>query len=173
MASLPSSTRATSRTSSRRLKRTVESSSNASGRNSTDEFVSSFTYLLHLPLPLHLIAYSGRLPLPLLQKGAVPRTLLSDELSGTLNALQVELEESHGLYEIEASRKVVLRKAIPKTLVDKVGLETLMERLPETYLRALWSAYVSSRYLYVNGIGASQVDFFLYMSSLGMDASSA
>jgi glutamate dehydrogenase len=107
------------------------------------------------------------------RKGASPRTLLSDELSSTLNALQVELEESHGLYELEASTKAVLRMAIPKTLVDHVGLETLIQRLPEQYLRALWSAYVSSHFIYLNGIGASQVDFFLYFSQLSNNALSS
>lgn len=81
--------------------------------------------------------------------------------------LQVELEESHGLYELEASTRAVLQLAIPKTLVNKVGLDTLIKRLPDAYLRAMWSAYVSSHHVYLNGINASQVDFFLFFSSLG------
>jgi ABC-type thiamine transport system ATPase subunit len=35
------------------------------------------------------------------------------------------------LYENEKSRKAVLSRAIPRTLVDKVGLDQLMKRLPE------------------------------------------
>ncbi|KAL7409380.1 NAD-dependent glutamate dehydrogenase [Mrakia frigida] len=99
------------------------------------------------------------------RKGAVARSLLSDELSSGLNALQVELEESI-LYEQVESTKAVLRKAIPKTLIDKVGVETLMKRLPEQYLRALWSAYVSSHFIYSKGLQASQVDFYLFLSGL-------
>ena len=63
-------------------------------------------------------------------KGSVPRTLISDQLSSALNDLQHELEISD-LYENMVSRRNVLTRAIPKTLVDKVGLETLMKRLPE------------------------------------------
>jgi glutamate dehydrogenase len=100
------------------------------------------------------------------RNGTVPRTLLSDELSSSLNVLQVELEESKGLYELEASTRKVLQLAMPKTLVNKVGLDTLIKRLPEPYLRAVWSAYVSSHHVYLNGINASQVDFFLFFSSL-------
>lgn len=35
------------------------------------------------------------------------------------------------LYENEKSRRAVLSRAIPRTLVDKVGLDQLMKRLPE------------------------------------------
>jgi glutamate dehydrogenase len=47
-----------------------------------------------------------------------------------LNELQNELEVSD-LYDNMQSRKYVLGRAIPKTLVEKIGLETLMQRLPE------------------------------------------
>lgn len=68
--------------------------------------------------------------MPHSQKGTVSRSILSDELSSSLNALQVELEES-SLYEQIESRRAVLKKAIPKTLIDKVGVDELMKRLPE------------------------------------------
>lgn len=71
--------------------------------------------------------------------GSKPRTLISDELSSTLNNLQAELESSD-LFEDVPSRKGVIRRAIPKTLVEKVELEALLERLPETYQRALFSS---------------------------------
>jgi glutamate dehydrogenase len=83
--------------------------------------------------------------------------------------LQVELEDSV-LYDQLESRKNVLIKAIPKTLVDKVGIDTLMKRLPEEYLRALWSAYVSSHFVYEAGVGASQVAFFLFFSNFASKA---
>lgn len=67
-------------------------------------------------------------------KGTKARTTISDQLSSTLNQLQAELEQSD-LYENVGSRKNVLNKAFPKTLVDKVGLETLMQRLPEQVSR--------------------------------------
>ena len=79
-------------------------------------------------------------------RGAKTFTLLSDELSGTLNALQAELEASD-LFEDVPSRRGVLKRAIPKTLVDKVGLDTLMQRLPETYQRALFSSWVASHFV--------------------------
>lgn len=79
-------------------------------------------------------------------QGAKPRTTISDELSSTLNDLQAELESSD-LFEDVPSRKGVMRRAIPKTLVDQVGLETLLERLPEPYQRALFSSWVASHFV--------------------------
>lgn len=78
--------------------------------------------------------------------GAKARTLLSDELSGTLNALQAELEASD-LFDDEPSRRGVMRRAIPETLVEKAGLDTLLVRLPEPYQRALFSSWVASHFV--------------------------
>jgi hypothetical protein len=79
-------------------------------------------------------------------QGAKARTIISDELSSTLNNLQAELERSD-LFDDVPSRLGVMRRAIPKTLVDKIGLDTLMERLPGPYQRALFSSWVSSHFV--------------------------
>ena len=67
-------------------------------------------------------------------QGAKPRTLISDELSSKLNDLQEELEGSD-LFDDVPSRIGVMRRAIPGTLVQKVGLETLLKRLPPQTVR--------------------------------------
>ncbi|KAI0694831.1 Glutamate/Leucine/Phenylalanine/Valine dehydrogenase-domain-containing protein [Earliella scabrosa] len=98
-------------------------------------------------------------------QGAKPRTLISDELSSELNELQEELENSD-LFDDEPSRRGVMRRAIPKTLVDKVGLDTLLKRLPVTYQRALFSSWVASHFIYKYGVNASSVDFFHFACEL-------
>lgn len=77
---------------------------------------------------------------------AKSRTLISDELSMTLNNLQAELESSD-LFEDVESRNGVMRRAIPKTLVNEIGLEALLKRLPEAYQRALFSSWVASHFV--------------------------
>ena len=79
-------------------------------------------------------------------QGTKTRTAISDDLSQTLNNLQAELESSD-LYDDVPSRNGVMRRAIPKTLVEKVGLEALLTRLPETYQRALFSSWVASHFV--------------------------
>lgn len=79
-------------------------------------------------------------------QGSKPRTQISDELSSSLNNLQAELESSD-LFDDLPSRKGVIRRAIPKTLVDQIGLDALLERLPEPYQRALFSSWVASHFV--------------------------
>ncbi len=79
-------------------------------------------------------------------QGTKTRTAISDELSQMLNNLQAELESSD-LFDDTASRYGVMKRAIPKTLVDRIGLETLLKRLPEAYQRALFSSWVSSHFV--------------------------
>lgn len=79
-------------------------------------------------------------------QGAKPRSQISDELSISLNNLQAELESSD-LFDDLPSRKGVMRRAIPKTLVDQIGLDTLLQRLPEPYQRALFSSWVASHFV--------------------------
>ncbi|KAH7926488.1 NADH-dependent glutamate dehydrogenase [Leucogyrophana mollusca] len=98
-------------------------------------------------------------------QGAKPRTQISDELSSTLNNLQAELESSD-LFDDVPSRKGVIRRAIPQTLVEKVGLEALLERLPEPYQRALFSSWVASHFIYKYGVNGSSVDFFHFARDL-------
>ncbi|KAI0049429.1 NAD-specific glutamate dehydrogenase [Auriscalpium vulgare] len=98
-------------------------------------------------------------------QGAKPRTTISDELSSTLNNLQAELESSD-LFEDKPSREGVMRRAIPKTLVDKIGLDTLLKRLPEPYQRALFSSWVASHFIYKYGVQGSSVDFFHFARDL-------
>ncbi|KAJ7681527.1 NADH-dependent glutamate dehydrogenase [Mycena rosella] len=97
--------------------------------------------------------------------GAKPRTAISDELSSTLNALQAELESSD-LFEDRPSREGVIGRAIPRTLVEKVGLEALLQRLPEPYQRALFSSWVASHFIYKYGVNGSSVDFFHFARDL-------
>ena len=78
--------------------------------------------------------------------GVKPRTTISDELSQTLNNLQAELECSD-LYDDVPSRNGVMRRAIPKTLIDLIGLDKLLVRLPEAYQRALFSSWVASHFV--------------------------
>lgn len=98
-------------------------------------------------------------------QGTKTRTAISDELSLTLNNLQAELESSD-LFDDVPSRHGVMRRAIPKTLVDRIGLETLLGRLPEAYQKALFSSWVASHFIYKYGVNASSVDFFHFAREL-------
>jgi glutamate dehydrogenase len=100
-------------------------------------------------------------------QGSKARTVISDELSQTLNNLQAELEGSD-LFDDTPSLHGVMKRAIPKTLVDQIGLNTLLKRLPEAYQRALFSSWVASHFIYKYGVNASSVDFFHFARDLSL-----
>lgn len=70
-------------------------------------------------------------------------TLISDDLSHSLIKLQNDLEESN-LFDDEILRRNVMSRAIPKSLLEQVGLETLMKRLPVNYAHSMFSSYLAS-----------------------------
>jgi hypothetical protein len=72
--------------------------------------------------------------------GQKPRAVITDEIGKILMKLQTQLEESN-LFENLPGRRAVLKQAVPKTLITKVGLDTLMTRLPESYQRSLFSRF--------------------------------
>ena len=78
--------------------------------------------------------------------GAKARTLISDELSSTLNNLQAKLEGSD-LFDDAVTREAVMKRAIPKTLIDQVGLATLLKRIPGAHQRALFSSWIAAHFV--------------------------
>jgi glutamate dehydrogenase len=111
-----------------------------------------------------------------------PRSILSDEVGQTLMKLQDQLEASD-LFENETARRTVLSQAIPKTLIKEIGLDVVLQRLPETYTRSLFASYLASRecsrwwcsnlnnirptdFIYKFGIKASFIDFYSFAQSI-------
>ncbi|BGP18089.1 NAD-dependent glutamate dehydrogenase [Rhodosporidiobolus nylandii] len=103
------------------------------------------------------------------EKSGRPYTLLSDDLSRKLVQLQDEMEKS-SLYDDEALRRAVMARALPKVLVDKVGLDTLLSRLPSAYAHSIFSSYIASRFIYSYGIDPSPIDFHYFLVKLGEKA---
>ncbi|KAK7532583.1 NAD-specific glutamate dehydrogenase [Phyllosticta citricarpa] len=97
------------------------------------------------------------------QETGEPRSLLSDKLSVAITKLDEELQNTE-LWDNVQLRKAVLGDALPNLLLEKIGLETIMERVPENYLRAIFGSYLASRFVYEYGISASQFAFFAFMN---------
>jgi len=93
----------------------------------------------------------------------VARSVLSDRLSTAITSLDEELQGTE-LWDNVELRRSVLGDALPGLLLDKVGLDKILERVPENYLRAIFGSYLSSRFIYEKGISASQFAFFSFMS---------
>ena len=87
------------------------------------------------------------------------RSILSDTLSVAITKMDEELQKST-LWDDVPFRHSVLSEALPTLLLEKIGLKTILDRVPDNYLRAIFGSFLASRFIYKHGINASQVAFF-------------
>jgi glutamate dehydrogenase len=97
------------------------------------------------------------------EQTGIPRSILSDKLSVAITDLDAELQHSD-LWDNETIRHSILRDALPNLLLDKIGLETIISRVPESYLRGIFGSYLASRFVYEFGSSPNQFAFFDFMS---------
>lgn len=93
------------------------------------------------------------------EQTGVARSTLSDNLSNAITTLDEELQHSD-LWKNEAIRRSVLQDALPNLLLEKIGLDTIIERVPDSYLRAIFGSYLASRFVYQFGSQPSQFAFY-------------
>ncbi|KAK3333619.1 NAD-specific glutamate dehydrogenase [Cercophora scortea] len=91
------------------------------------------------------------------------RSMLSDKLSVAITQLDEELQHSE-LWENESIRRSVLADALPNLLIEKIGLDTIISRVPDPYLRAIFGSFLASRFVYEFGSTPSQFAFYDFMS---------
>jgi len=97
------------------------------------------------------------------QQTGIPRSTLSDTLSIAITKLDEELQNTD-LWKNTDLRRHVLHDALPKLLLEKIGLDTIIKRVPDNYLRAIFGSYLASRFVYEHGSNPSQFAFFDFMS---------
>lgn len=101
------------------------------------------------------------------EKTGKPFCELSDDLSVAINLLADDLAGSKELWDDDvAFRNAVLQDALPELLLKEVGLEQILVRVPETYLRALFATHLALRFVYTKGIDANPAKFLEYISAL-------
>jgi glutamate dehydrogenase len=89
----------------------------------------------------------------------IPCSTISDTLSVAITKLDEELQNT-ALWHDEKLRRSVLKDALPLLLLEKIGLDLIIERVPDNYLRATFGSYLASRFVYEFGPSPSQFAFF-------------
>jgi glutamate dehydrogenase len=89
-------------------------------------------------------------------------SILSDELSMVIVQLNEQLQ-STGLWNNQALRDRVLCRAFPKLLLDTLGMDTLLKRVPENYVKAIFGATLASQFVYKYGPHPDNFAFFDFM----------
>lgn len=97
------------------------------------------------------------------EKTGIARSILSDQLSWAITDLDEDLQHSD-LWTNETIRYGVLRDALPPLLLNRIGMDKIVERVPESYLRSIFGSYLASRFVYEFGSQPSQFAFYDFMS---------
>jgi len=98
------------------------------------------------------------------------RHLLTDALSDKINSLTDSISKSQ-LYSSPSLRNKVMGEAIPIQLQELIpgGLETILKRLPETYVKTCFCTHLASRFVYSYGLDAGEFAFFEYMDKMASE----
>lgn len=96
----------------------------------------------------------------------MPRCVLTDKISDKINSLNDAISASQ-LYDVNKElRNIVMSRAIPKKLQELVPVEDIIKRLPDTYGKAIFGAWVAAHFVYEYGLNASEFSFFEFIASL-------
>ncbi|KAK6464753.1 NAD-specific glutamate dehydrogenase [Scheffersomyces coipomensis] len=94
-------------------------------------------------------------------------TELSDNLSVSINRLGDELANSKELWNDDIDfRNAVLLDSLPPLLLSVIGIDSVLTRVPEAYLRALFATHLASRFVYTRGIDSNPAKFLEFISSI-------
>jgi glutamate dehydrogenase len=96
------------------------------------------------------------------ERTRTPRSVLTDRISEKINAITDAINVSD-LSEDEKLFKSVIECCCPRVLVAEIGFDTILQRVPQRYLEALFAASLASRYVYTHGLKANEIDFYSYL----------
>jgi len=94
----------------------------------------------------------------------IPISILSDEISNKINKLFDSIKES-SLWNNKTFVNRVMLEALPNPLIELLGLETILKRVPENYLKAIFGAHLASKYVYTYGSNATEFEFYEFMNN--------
>jgi len=92
----------------------------------------------------------------------IPRAILTDLISEKINLIKDAVNRSE-LFNDKALVKKVIEKGVPATLIQQVGINRLLSRVPENYLRALFASRLAGRHVYGFGLDANEIDFYQFI----------
>jgi len=100
----------------------------------------------------------------------IQKVELTRRLSGKINQVQDSIEANFTDVMTEEERsqleRTVLAKAVPPSILKRIGVDGVIRRVPPNYVGAIVGAWVASRFVYRHGLTSSEVSFFCFMRSL-------
>ncbi|MBU4331313.1 MAG: NAD-glutamate dehydrogenase [Acidobacteria bacterium] len=94
----------------------------------------------------------------------IPRSILTDKVSEKINKIGDAVYAS-ALYSNRQLFEKVIACCCPSVLIDTIGMKKILERVPDSYLNAIFASRLASRYVYTHGLDADEVDFFNFIQT--------
>jgi glutamate dehydrogenase len=99
------------------------------------------------------------------ERTGTPRAVLTDKVSEKINLVKDAVARS-ALAQDDALVLSVAKCCLPPVLVERIGLEKLVERVPRAYFTALFASRLAAKYVYAHGLEANEIDFYMMLSSM-------
>ncbi len=114
------------------------------------------------------VRYNARTEFELLwrennQKG-IPFTHLTNIVSSKINDITDAIFNSD-LHANTKLREKVVEEYTPKPLLDLVGLENILQRVPDNYLNAIVATKLATSFVYTYGLDSNEIDFYNYLKN--------
>lgn len=93
------------------------------------------------------------------------RPILTDLISNKINQVTDAIYNSNLDQDNTLFRKVIQSHS-PKILIEKIGLDTIFQRVPETYLKSILASRLASQFVYKYGLHANEINFFNFLKEI-------
>eukprot|EP00796_Vickermania_ingenoplastis_P001329 gene1328-772_t len=107
-----------------------------------------------------------------LQNPSQPKTLISDALSSKNVQIRANILKSD-LFKDKRLVKYIMNEYVPKTLLEVVPIDTVLQRVPVNYQHAICAMWLASNYVYTTTLESNEFDFFRFMSNIYTKAAAA
>lgn len=92
-------------------------------------------------------------------------TELSNTISGKINQITDAIRES-SLAADPSIQARIMREYAPSNLLELLGADTILERVPASYIKAITATKMATDFVYSRGLHANEVDFAAYVENL-------
>ena len=96
------------------------------------------------------------------EQTGVPFTVLTNEVSRKINDMTDAVFNSDLPANTQLREKIIAAYT-PKALLELVGLENILKRVPENYLNAIVASKVATNFVYTHGMESNEIDFYNYL----------
>ncbi len=100
------------------------------------------------------------------ERTGIPFTLLTNRVSDRINSITDAVVRSQ-LPGQKRIREAVIAGYTPPALLELVGLEAVLARVPAAYQEAIVATALATRFVYGHGLSANEVDFYEFVRGVG------